>query len=47
MTEEEILARLVELETLLAADLARKPRFQKPALQKKWQDEIALLNERL
>ncbi|KAB8062710.1 ABC-F family ATP-binding cassette domain-containing protein [Janthinobacterium violaceinigrum] len=38
------LERLCELEQLLAQDLARKPRHQKPASQQAWQDEIAQLN---
>ncbi|MBL6690977.1 MAG: ABC-F family ATP-binding cassette domain-containing protein [Pseudomonadales bacterium] len=41
--EEEILARIVELEALLEADLARKPKFQKPKLQETWRAEIEAL----
>jgi len=41
------LERLCELEQLLAEDMARKPRHQKPASQKMWQDEIAQLNRSL
>ena len=41
------LERLCELEQLLAEDLARKPRHQKPASQQMWQDEIAQLNRSL
>ena len=46
-TEEDLLNRIVELETLLAADLARKPKFQKPALQAAWREEIELLSKQL
>ncbi len=45
--EEDILARIVELEKLLEADLARKPKFQKPKLQAAWQEEIDELNKLL
>jgi ATPase subunit of ABC transporter with duplicated ATPase domains len=38
-----VLERIVELEALLEADLARKPRFQKPALQAQWRAELATL----
>ncbi|MGY3943302.1 ABC-F family ATP-binding cassette domain-containing protein [Aeromonas tecta] len=38
--EERQLARWYELETLLAADLARKPRHQTPRLQQAWRDEL-------
>ncbi|NJN50617.1 MAG: ABC-F family ATP-binding cassette domain-containing protein [Gammaproteobacteria bacterium] len=41
------LTRLVELEALLAADLERKPKFQKPRLQAQWRTEIAALYRRL
>lgn len=41
------LERLCELEQLLAQDLARKPRHQKPVSQQMWQDEIACLNRAL
>jgi ATP-binding cassette, subfamily F, member 3 len=34
------LTRIVELEALLEADRARKQKFQKPALQRQWQDEL-------
>jgi ATP-binding cassette, subfamily F, member 3 len=37
------LARIVELEALLDADRARKPKFQKPELQQQWQDELTCL----
>jgi ABC-type multidrug transport system ATPase subunit len=37
---DALLARIDLLEGLLHADLARKPRFQKPAKQRQWQTEI-------
>jgi len=45
--EERLLATLVELETKLAEDLARKPKHQKPALQREWQQQIEQLNQLL
>ncbi|MFW0765829.1 ABC-F family ATP-binding cassette domain-containing protein [Trabulsiella odontotermitis] len=45
--EEHLLDRLIELETRLAEDLARKPKHQKPALQAQWRREIAVLNAKL
>jgi ATPase subunit of ABC transporter with duplicated ATPase domains len=44
---EELLERIVALETLLEHDLARKPKFQKPKLQAAWRAELKTLNERL
>ena len=41
------LERLCELERLLAEDLARKPRHQKPASQQAWLAELAQLNQSL
>jgi ATP-binding cassette, subfamily F, member 3 len=41
------LARIVELEALLDADRARKPRHQKPALQAAWSRELETLYQRL
>ncbi|WP_332861159.1 ABC-F family ATP-binding cassette domain-containing protein [Janthinobacterium svalbardensis] len=41
------LERLCELEQLLAEDLARKPRHQKPASQQVWQAELVQLNQAL
>jgi ATPase subunit of ABC transporter with duplicated ATPase domains len=41
--QDAMLARLDVLEGLLKADLARKPRFQKPALQQQWRGEIERL----
>ncbi|MFB9216251.1 ABC-F family ATP-binding cassette domain-containing protein [Vibrio sinaloensis] len=46
-SEEELLARLIELESLLEADLARKPKHQKPAMQQRWQEEIHTINQQL
>lgn len=43
--EESILARLVQLETLLEEDRCRKPKHQKPKLQQQWQQEIDNLNQ--
>lgn len=40
VSEEAILERIVELETLIAEDQARKPKFQKPKLQASWQAEL-------
>jgi ATPase subunit of ABC transporter with duplicated ATPase domains len=42
-SEEQVLERIDELETLLAQDKARKPKFQKPALQQQWQSELNTL----
>ncbi|MFC4160772.1 ABC-F family ATP-binding cassette domain-containing protein [Chitinimonas lacunae] len=41
------LNRLCELEALLAADLARKPRQQRPQMQQQWRSEIEQLNQML
>ena len=41
------LARIVELEALLEADFARRPKFQKPALQAAWRAEIDALYDAL
>ncbi|MNH04175.1 hypothetical protein D3C79_634590 [compost metagenome] len=46
-SEEALLARWYELDALLAADLARKPRHQTPRLQQGWRDELQRLAERL
>ncbi|GKM73527.1 ABC-F family ATP-binding cassette domain-containing protein [Klebsiella variicola] len=44
--EEALLARLIDLEQLLADDMARKPKHQKPSLQAQWREEInRLLNQ--
>lgn len=44
---DALLERLVDLEQKLEADLARKPKFQKPKLQDEWRVEIAELTKRL
>ena len=44
---DDVLARIVELETLLEADRGRKPKFQKPGRQAAWAAEIAELYARL
>tara|TARA_Y100001956_G_scaffold82649_1_gene104541 strand:+ start:4035 stop:5759 length:1725 start_codon:yes stop_codon:yes gene_type:complete len=46
-TEEQLLERLVELEALLEADLARKAKHQKPAMQQGWRDEIEIISAQL
>ena len=45
--DDDALARIVELESLLASDLARKPKFQKPSLQTQWRHELNTLYARL
>ena len=45
--DEGLLERIVELEALLEADRARKPKFQKPKLQAAWTAELAELNGHL
>jgi ATPase subunit of ABC transporter with duplicated ATPase domains len=45
--EEQLLERLIELETLLADDQQRKPKHQKPNLQLQWQKEIEQINLQL
>ena len=42
--EDSILERIIELETLIAEDHARKSKFQKPKLQPNWHTELAHLN---
>ncbi len=44
---DDALARIVEIESLLEADLARKPKFQKPELQQQWRAELEQLYRRL
>lgn len=46
-SEEQMLERLLELESLLEADLGRKPKHQKPAIQRKWQQEIEEITAQL
>jgi len=45
--EDALLLALLELESKLDEDLARKPKHQKPALQAQWREEIALLKAQL
>jgi ATP-binding cassette, subfamily F, member 3 len=40
---DAVLERLIAAEALLAEDLARKPKFQKPDRQQQWRDEIEYL----
>ena len=44
---DDALARIVELEDKLDQDRARKPKFQKPALQAEWQTQLEQLYRRL
>ena len=44
---DDVLTRIVELESLLEADLARKPKFRKLDLQQRWRAELATLYPRL
>ncbi|MEM9623922.1 MAG: ABC-F family ATP-binding cassette domain-containing protein [Pseudomonadota bacterium] len=46
-SEDDLLDRLVTLESKLAADQARKSNHQKPKLQAAWQEEIAQLKRQL
>ena len=46
-SEEDVLARLVELEEMLEADLQRKEKVQKPKRQAEWRDEIERLQAQL
>lgn len=45
--EDALLLALLEVESKLDEDLARKPKHQKPALQAQWREEIALLKAQL
>lgn len=44
---DDLLERLIALETLLAEDLARKPKHQKPHLQVQWRKEIEVIEAKL
>ena len=44
---DDLLERLIALETLLAEDLARKPKHQKPHLQAQWRKEIEVIEAKL
>ncbi|MGF1771621.1 ATP-binding cassette domain-containing protein [Vibrio wakamikoensis] len=45
--EDWLLDKLFQLESLLEADVQRKPKHQKPALQQQWRDEIEQITLRL
>ncbi|ETW94014.1 MAG: hypothetical protein ETSY1_36725 [Candidatus Entotheonella factor] len=47
MDPDVMLARIDQLESLLKADVARKPKFQKPAKQQQWRAEIDRLWQQL
>lgn len=47
LDSDDLLEKLVTLETLLAEDLARKPKHQKPHLQAQWRKEIQALEDNL
>ncbi|EPF6109460.1 ABC-F family ATP-binding cassette domain-containing protein [Enterobacter cloacae] len=44
---DDLLERLIALETLLAEDLVRKPKHQKPQLQAQWRQEIEVIEAKL
>ena len=44
---DALLERLIMLEQLLADDLARKPKHQKPQLQAQWRKEMTTINTKL
>ncbi len=44
---DDLLERLIALETLLAEDVARKPKHQKPQLQAQWRKEIEEIEAQL
>jgi ATPase subunit of ABC transporter with duplicated ATPase domains len=46
-SDDSLLEQLIELESKLEADLARKPKHQKPGLQEAWQAEIHKLRQAL
>ncbi len=46
-SEEQLLDRLIELETLLEDDLQRKTKHQKPNLQQQWRDEMETITRQL
>ncbi|WP_343551110.1 ATP-binding cassette domain-containing protein [Pantoea sp.] len=45
--EDALLFALLELESKLEEDVARKPKHQKPAIQAQWREEIAALKQQL
>ncbi len=46
-SEEEMLQQLIDLEEKLAADLERKPKFQKTARHPEWREAIRALKAKL
>ena len=44
---ERLLEQLLDLEGKLEADIARKPKHQKPQLQAIWRDMTVAINKRL
>ena len=44
---DALLERMADLENLLTQDLARKPKFQKPARQQEWREELDALTRKL
>ncbi|MET3630253.1 hypothetical protein [Burkholderia sp. 572] len=44
---EALWQRWCQLETLLAAELVRKPKHQKPQLQEQWREEMRQLEREL
>ncbi|MCL9780189.1 ATP-binding cassette domain-containing protein [Vibrio sp. S4M6] len=46
-TQDQLLERLIELESLLENDLNRRAKHQKPNLQKQWREEIDSINTQL
>ena len=47
LSEDELLLQLLELEEKLDADLNRKAKFQKPAKQEEWRQQIKELQDKL
>ncbi len=45
LAEEDILTRIVELETMIAEDKERKSKFQKPKMQLQWARELKELDD--
>lgn len=46
-SEEAILERLYQLETLIEDDKQRKPKHQKPKMQQQWQQELEQITDQL
>ena len=47
LSDDALLERLITLEQLLADDVARKPKHQKPQHQEQWREEIAKIHAQL